>query len=232
MDLETLLAEIKRPCTTFELGGFRPTHALEESWLGSVTRYLPDEEIPIDQQGKPMVPLGQFYLPGLPYVPSLLSDVALLTVFSSTDFEGEAELMDGCWEVREYTDPSKLVVKQLPPPPNALKAFPLQAKLKEADYPVWDGGGLTDEQEDAFIALENEGIIEDFFDVAEHQGTHKVGGYPTFCQPGPEGEMEPYQFMFQIASDPKLQFNVVDGGVLSFWKHPTDGTWKLYYDFF
>jgi len=230
MDLTALLKEIGRPCTTLEAGGFRPTYALEESWLGKVSLYAEEEGIPIDKHGKPMAPLGQFYLPAFPFVPPQLVGVTLLTAFISLEFTGDAEEMERCWEIREYADPYKLVSKDFPPDPNHLKPFPLRPNLVPADYPIWDGGGLTPEEEDAFLELEEEGEIEGYSEVAENKEVHKFGGYPSFCQSGVD--LYPHEFVFQVATDNKILLNVVDGGILTFWKNPNDGTWKLYYDFY
>ena len=42
---------------------------------------------------------------------------------------------------------------------------------------------------------------------------------------------EGFQFVFQISSDEKADFNVIDGGSLMFAKNPQSGAWSLYYDF-
>ncbi|WP_346189517.1 DUF1963 domain-containing protein [Rubritalea halochordaticola] len=230
MDLESLLKEIGKPCTGFEVGGFRPTNEVYESWLGKVSLYLPEEEVPIDKYGKPMMQLGQFYLPALPYVPESLAEVSLLTVFISQELEGDSDLMDGCWEIREYKSLEGLLTREFNEGWKGIKAFPLKPVLIETDHPVWDGGGLTREQEDAFIRLEGKREFDSYYDVTTHAYSHKFGGYPSFCQSGVE--MEPYEFVFQISSDEKLQLNVIDGGSFTFWRHPQKRAWKLYYDFF
>jgi uncharacterized protein YwqG len=230
MDLPTLLTEVSRPCTVFDVGGFRPTNEVQESWLGKVSLYKPDEEVPVDKHGNPMMQLAQFHVPSLPFIPKLLDDIAVLTVFISTQIEGDSELMDGCWEIREYRDINDLVTKDIHHDFPSIKGFPLRPNLIESDHPIWDGGGLSSEQEDAFLELENDGEIEDYYDVTTHTYSHKVGGYPSFCQSGVD--LAPYEFIFQISSDEKLQLNIIDGGNLTFWRHPQNGTWKLYYDFY
>lgn len=230
MNLATLLEQIACPCTTFGVGGFRPTNAIEESWLGQVSHFLPDEEVPLDKHGCAMMPLGQFYLPALPYVPASLAGVSLLTAFISDDLEGDSDLMAGCWEIREYRSVDSLVRKEPEEKVAKLKPFPLRPQLVEADHPVWDGGGLTPEQENAFLALECSGDITNYYDVTSHNYSHKFGGYPSFCQSGVD--FHPYEFVFQVSSDPKIQLNVIDSGSLTFWRHPDSETWKLYYDFY
>jgi len=230
MDLQSLLKQISRPCTVFDVGGFRPANDIEESWLGKVALYSPNEGIPTDKHGNSMMQLGQFFLPTLPYVPVSLSDVSLLTVFISEQLEGDSDLMDGCWEIREYSDITRLVPKDFATSSSSLKAFPLRQRLVSTDHPVWDGGGLSPAQEDAFLQLECDGEIEDYFDVTSHVYSHKLGGYPSFCQSGVD--LHPYEFVFQISSDQKIKLNVIDSGSLTFWRHPEDGSWKLYYDFY
>ena len=230
MNLTTLIEEVSLPCTTFEVGGFRPTNNIEESWLGLVSHCLQDEEHPLDRHGNTMMPLGQFYLPALPYLPASLSRISLLTVFISPELEGDCDLMEGCFEVREYRELDLLVRKELADTVKGIKPFPLIPILVGADHPVWDGGGLTPEQEDAFVALESSGEISNYFDVTSHVYAHKFGGYPSFCQPGVD--LQPYEFMFQVLSDEKIQLNVIDNGSLTFWRHPELETWKLYYDFY
>ena len=40
-----------------------------------------------------------------------------------------------------------------------------------------------------------------------------------------------FEFMFQISSDSKACFNVIDNGSLMFSRNPENGEWSLYYDF-
>ena len=232
MDLTTLLQEVGRPCTKFEVGGFRPTYEIEESWLGRVSLFLPDENVPIDKHGNQMMELGQFFLPALPYVPASLSDVSLVTAFISPEFEGDSDLMEGCFEIREYPHVDMLVHKETETETDGsgLKPFPLRPEQAMIDNPIWDGGGLTSTQEDAFLALKRSSQISNYYDVTSHVYGHKFGGYPSFCQSGVD--LDPYEFVFQVASDAKIELNVIDSGSLMFWRHPKLETWKLYYDFY
>jgi len=177
-----------------------------------------------------MMELGQFYLPAMPYVPDALSETILLTVFISLQLEGDADLMKGCFEIREYRSMDALIRKEFGTQSVGLKPFPLKSCFVEEDHPVGDGGGLTSEQEDAFIELERIGEISDYYDVTIHSHSHKFGGYPSFCQS--DVDLYPHEFVFQISSDPKIQLNVIDNGSLTFWRHPELRTWRLYYDFY
>lgn len=73
-----------------------------------------------------MLPLAQFYLPALPYVPQVLDGVKLITVFISQDLIGKSpEQMDGLWKVREYKNEEELVIKELANPRSQIRPFPL-----------------------------------------------------------------------------------------------------------
>ena len=41
-----------------------------------------------------------------------------------------------------------------------------------------------------------------------------------------------FEFVFQISSDEKACFNVIDNGSLLFSRNPDNGEWALYYDFY
>lgn len=231
VDIQEIKRQLVKPATTFEAGGFRPTDAIEESWLGRVFLYRPDEEIPVNAAGQPLFPLAQFYLPALPWVSPLLANVRVMTVFMTEDFGEVFEPMGDNWLIREYGYDEQLVRKDLSVPGSFLKAFPLKAEKVEEDYPLWDGAGVPEDLVDEICALENAGEISNYFDVTTHSYKHKIGGWPSFCQPGIEAG-EGFEFVFQISSDPKINLNVVDNGSLMFWKHRVTGEWLIYYDFY
>ncbi len=191
-----------------------------------------DEELPTDQNGAQMLPLAQFYLPALPYVPQVLDGVKLLAVFISQDLIGKSpEQMDGLWTIREYSDVSELVIKELSNPRSQIRPFPLQPKFAADDVASWDGGGLDANAIDEILRLEETEGLEYYDDIAlEFYNCTKFGGYPSFCQ-SEVSFGDGYQFVFQISSDEKTGFNVIDGGSLMFAKNPQSGAWSLYYDF-
>jgi len=230
MNLETLLEEITRPCTKLIVGGFKPTNQLEESWFGKVNLYKKEEDVPLDKNGSPMMQLAQFFLPSIDNVDSSLSEVKILTVFVSSNIEANAMHVDGNFEVREYTHNDILVSKEIAPVESNVKAFPIKTEQISADHPNWDEGGLTYGQFEAFLELEEDGVISSYFDVTSHLRDHKFGGYPSFCQSGVN--LSPYKFIFQIDSDSKLGLNVFDGGSFQFWRCSETATWKLYFDFY
>ena len=105
------------------------------------------------------------------------------------------------------------------------------AEAVAEDFPLWDGGGIPDEVEQAILDLERSGRIECYYDLINHCYEHKLGGYPSYCQSGIDVG-DGFEFVMQIASDAKIGLNVVDGGKLMFWKHRDTGEWALYFDFY
>ena len=231
--IKELQRKIAREITYFQTGGVRPRGAIDECWIGRVLAYAADEELPVDQNGAPMLPLAQVYLPALPSVPQVLDGVKLITVFLAQDLIGKSpEQMDGLWKVREYSDVNELVIKELSNPRSQIRPFPLQPKFAADDTPVWDGGGLEPDVVHEILELKRSvGLY--YSDVTaglEYYNCTKLGGYPSFCQSGVSFG-DGFQFVFQISSDEKAGFNVIDGGSLMFAKNPQNGAWSLYYDF-
>ena len=231
--IKELQRKIAREITYFQTGGARPRGAIDECWIGRVLAYAADEELPTDQNGVPMLPLAQFYLPALPHVPQVLDGVKLLAVFISQDLIGKFDDdMDGLWKVREYKNEEELVIKELANPRSQIRPFPLQPKFAADDTPVWDGGGLEPDVVHEILELKRSvGLY--YSDVTaglEYYNCTKLGGYPSFCQSGVSFG-DGYQFVFQVSSDEKAGFNVIDGGSLMFAKNPQSGAWSLYYDF-
>lgn len=54
MSLEQIKAVLARPAVELTAGGFRPTYAATESWLGRVYLGRPGEALPLNAQGRPM----------------------------------------------------------------------------------------------------------------------------------------------------------------------------------
>ncbi len=232
--IQKLKQKIERSATIFQTGGLKPENNLYESWIGRVYLYCRNEDIPLDQNGNQMLPLAQFYLPTLPFVPEKLKGIKVLTIFISKDFPDIFEEMGNNWLIREYYDEDILEIKQLENSSSYLKPFPLTPKFVTNDCPIWDGGGLDDETENEILAMENEKLIEDYYDITEHYYETKFGGYPSFMQSGigvSNGFGEGFEFIFQISSDEKANLNVVDSGSFMFAKSIETQKWSLYYDF-
>ncbi|WP_236233586.1 DUF1963 domain-containing protein [Pseudomonas tohonis] len=230
-EIQAIRHLLARPATRFSAGGFRPTQADEESWLGRVFLFRPDEGIPLDAAGDTMLPLAQFHLPSLPVNHPLLADVRVLALFISAEFGQPLEPMGAHWLIREYGHHETLQRKELSAPASFIKPFPLKAERLDEDYPLWDGGGVPADLEERILELERQGTIDSYYDIVSHCHDHKIGGYPSFCQSGIDPG-EGFEFVFQISSDAKINLNVVDSGSLMFWKHRSSGEWALYYDFY
>lgn len=231
MDKEQLKGHISRPATWMSTGGFRPTQALTESWVSRVFVYRENEVIPLDKSGQPMSPLFQLCLEGLPFVPDIVKNTLFLTVFLSPELPMGVTPNGQNWLVREYGYDEPIMRKELHNPDSWFKPFPLKANLIAQDCPVWDGGGLASGDSDTIIALEDKGIISDYHhDFPNHYG-HKLGGFPSFCQPG-VSMGKGFEFVMQIATDEKANINIVDSGTVFLAKHPKTGDWNYYCDFY
>ena len=231
MEIQEIKQRLARPAVKLIAGGFRPADTGEESWLGNVFLFRPDEEVPTNQAGQPLLPYAQFYLPNLPFNSPLLTGVRVLTVFVSAPLPEHFEPMGSNWVIREYGPDDILVRKALPVEGSFLKPFQLRAEVVQEDFPLWDGGGIPEDLEHEISKMEREGVIESYYDLITHTYEHKIGGYPSFCQSGVDPG-EGFEFVFQISSDAKINLNVVDNGSLMFWKHIETGEWALYYDFY
>ncbi len=230
-EIENIKKQIVRKATVIITDGFKPTNSNSESWIGKVYLYKEDEEIPSDSKGNLMFPLFQLCLDNLENIPKILSETKALIVFISDELPMDLIENGNDWLIREYKKSDNLIIKELTNPKSFIKPFPLTPKIIEEDYPVWDGGGLTSEMEDKILELENSGVIDDYYDITENQYGHKLGGYPSFCQSGVDFG-DDYEFVFQIASDEKANFNIVDSGTIFLAKNSSTGEWKYYCDFY
>ena len=230
-EIEEIKKQIVKQGIELKTGGFKPTNSITESWIGKVYLYRKNEEIPKDKNGELMIPLFQLCFENLPFIPEIFSETKALTVFISGELPVDLTKNGENWIIREYKMSDNLVVKDLTNPKSFLKAFPLKPELIKEDYPVWDGGGLSDELEDKIIELEDSGVIDDYYDIAENQYGHKVCGYPSFCQPGIDFG-DDFEFALQIASDNKANLNIVDSGTIFLAKNSKTGEWLFYCDFY
>ena len=232
MSPEEIKAALARPAVEFTAGGFRPTYAATESWLGRVYLGRPGETLPLDAQGQPMWPLLQLVLADLPAVPDALAATQVLTVFISQQLPANTKPAPNGqnWLLREYQQGEELIQVEMPCPTSPLKPFPLKAGAIVVDYPVWDGGGAAHLAEEVW-SLQHAELISSYYDLVENQYGHKLGGWPTFCQPGIEFSPG-FEFMLQIASDAKAQLNIVDSGTIFLAKNAVTEEWEFYCDFY
>ncbi|MFT4088123.1 MAG: DUF1963 domain-containing protein [Gordonia sp. (in: high G+C Gram-positive bacteria)] len=226
LQIDEFLPILARPHSALTAGGFRPTGADDESWIGRVFLFRADDDVPLSESGRPLIPLAQLHIPSLPARSDLLDGIEILTVFVSDPLPDPLAPMGPDWVVREYRPGDELVGKDVPVR-TPLKPFPVRVEPGAADHPLWDGGGMPDAVQRRIVEHD---LIDDYFADSSHRRGHKVGGWPSFCQAG-EHPGDGFEFVFQIDSDEKVGLNVVDGGTLTFWKHRDDGRWALYYDF-
>lgn len=241
--IQNKIKEIKnklaKPITQFETGGFQPTNDKKTNWIGRVFLCKPNEAQPVmDKNGHPLYPLAQFYLPHLPYVPEQLKNIAWLTIFMAEDFPEINSFNGEGWLIREYTADEELIEYEFPQHKNLPKPFPLNPQYQAIDFPLWDGGGIPSDIEEEICELEDDEredneCLDYYEDIVgdDHSYLHKFGGYPSYCQSGMGTIFENNcEFMFQISSDNKASFNVIDGGSLMFARNKK-GDWIIYYDF-
>ena len=107
--IEEIKKQLVKRATGFITGGFRPTNSNTESWIGQVYLYRESEDIPIDSNGKAMLPLLQICLEGLPYIPDALKGSKVLTVFVSENMPGRLAYNGDDWVIREYKEEDVLV---------------------------------------------------------------------------------------------------------------------------
>ncbi len=229
--IESFKNRLAKRAVELTAGGFRPANSIDESWIGRVYLYKEDEEIPVDNQGALMLPLFQLCLSTLPFVPTALAGVKVLTVFISRDWPMDLTPNGENWLIREYGQTDLLRIKDLVNQDFWLKPFPLKPQTIEADYPVLDDDEMPGEIAEEFLGLEASGEIDEYYRVVENHYGHKIGGYPSFCQPAVDFGND-YEFVMQIASDEKAHLNIVDSGTIFLAKNIKTGKWKYYCDFF
>lgn len=227
MTIEEIKEKLEAKATLFYAGGFRPTYEFGESWFGKVAFKKDGENLPLDKDGNEMGALAMFFLDDLNAYPSVFKDKYMCSVFISYNILEHREDSKGYYCVRLYTKDDTLVPCNWTFFEDGL-SFPLKKEFIDNDYPCWDGE-IPEDIFDEIIRMENEKGIDYYDDIHEsHPCVHKIGGYPSYIQGG--GGYDPnVEFVFQITSDPKCKFNIVDGG--NFYFYYVDKDWHLYWDF-
>ncbi|MFG4001532.1 DUF1963 domain-containing protein [Flavobacterium aquidurense] len=227
VEIKLMLA---KKATEFISGGFKPINSISESWIGRVYLYHENEEIPLDNDGELMLPLFQLCLNQLPFVPKILEESKIITVFISKKFPMDLTPNGNNWVLREYKSSDNIVVKDLKNDTSFIKPFPLLNRLIEEDYPVWEDPEIPDELSNKINQLEDSGVIDSYYDIIKNNYGHKIGGYATYCQSGIDFG-EDFEFVFQIASDEKANLNIIDSGNIYLAKNRMTGDWVYYCDF-
>lgn len=228
MTVEEIRKKLMKKATIFHTGGFRPTYELGESWFGKVSFKKEGETLPLDKDGNEMGALAMFFLDDLIMYPSVFKDKFMCSVFISYNLLDHRQDSKGYYCIRLYTKEDILVPCDWTFFDDGL-SFPLSNEYID-DYPAWDGEIPTDIFNE-LLRMENEEGIDYYNDVCEESPysiLHKIGGYPSYIQCG--GGYDPnVEFVFQISSDPKCKFNIVNDG--NFYFYYVDNDWHLYWDF-
>lgn len=210
------LEALRRTPMLAEIGGFQPPDDPRTSWFGRGVG-LPGEGLP-EREGKPLFPLLQINVAELPSVPPEFAGTALLVVFLDIDDIPFDQPHGEGWLIREYASLDGLEPLPAYPGGKAPRAFPVRWELGEPEGPGWDDAcelmdlGPVDDDPEA---------SDEFFDRFQNSPRTKVGGYPHDIQHavGLDG------YVFQIGSEDKPRWNLVDGGVAYFFK-AADGEWR------
>jgi uncharacterized protein YwqG len=230
MTIEEVKNKLAKPAIVFETGGCLPEYSMNESWIGDVYLFAPDEDAPMNEGGNPMHPLLQLCTEGLPYLPECLSETKLITVFVSDDLPMDVTPNGHNWMLREYGHDTKLTVKKPVYPDWEVKPYPLKPLPVKQDYPVWEDEIISDDMSKEIIMLgKSKGV--DYYDMVENIDGHKLGGYPAYIQNGVDYG-EGFEFVLQISTDEKARLNIVDSGNIYLAKNAESGEWMFYCDFF
>ncbi|WP_047984373.1 DUF1963 domain-containing protein [Ornithinibacillus californiensis] len=228
MNISQIKDALFKQATIFQTGGFRPTEELGESWIGKVLWGKKEEIIPTNFK-----PLCTLFLNELPYVPEELSSYQLLTIYMDYDVFNHLneDNLVSFFKINCYTNLDEL--QKINEQSTKIKPFPLTPFFIDNDAPAWeDSYSISPEIEDEILRLEFEASMEYYDDIVEKvYSSHKVGGYPSFTQGG-VSYGEDYPFVFQVSSDEKAQFNIVDNGSFYFLYNQEKEDWIVYCDFY
>ena len=179
-----------------------------------------------------MTPLATLFIEPSKYIPDQISKFKLITIYMSEDIWDnliEIDLKD-YFEIRTYDDLNNLVKCDYIS--DKIKPLPLTVSQIDNDYPFWDNGGIPKNLFDIIFEMEQNNNISYFDDIFENNAaTHKLGGYPSFCQSG-YWFKNGYDYVMQISSDQKADFNIVDCGNFYFYYNKECNDWKVYCDFY
>ena len=187
------------------------------------------EEWPHDSEGRAMQFVAQLNLTEAPFVPEVLRNVALLTIFVGEKCI-ERRFDPGSWVLRAYPSLDGLSPVTTPPQPwHWLKGF--ECRWQQADdYPSYD---------DALLRLPDGYSLEDDLPEERHSlNVHrsKVGGFASTVQHEVQfappikttdgwQKVEEPPFVLQIVSEEKARLMWADNGVLYLGRRPETNEW-------
>lgn len=227
MNIPQIKNALFKQATIFQTGGFRPTEELGESWIGKVLWGKEGETIPSNFD-----PICTIFLNNLPYVPKELISHQLLTIYLDFDVFNNLNMNNlvSFFKINCFTNLDE--IQKINEQSARIKPFPLKPLFINNDTPAWDSDDIDPKLQDEILRLEFEDGIEYYDDIVEKiYSTHKLGGYPSFTQGGVSFG-EDYPFVFQISSDEKARFNIVDSGSFYFFYNQEKRDWIVYCDFY
>jgi uncharacterized protein YwqG len=184
-----------RTASIVHIGGFRPTGDPLASHFGLAPVGLPNEQWP-SYEGQPLMLVCQLNLTAAPFVPQLLSDIALITFFAASETpESKENGVD--WHLRAYKSVDGLVPMTVPPDaPRFYRGF--ECRWEECtDQPVYD-----DPEIEVPAGFDRVGVHLD------NVRRTKIGGYASNiqCEPWWADQHHPAnpRFCLQIASEEKV----------------------------
>jgi len=216
------------------------------SWFFGHSVALPNEEFK-DIKGKPLFPLIQINCSELPYVPKQLKGIALIVVYvipttiPSYEKPYTKQIEPGKyiglnWALREYKSLSGLKPLEniVMPQFNVnlwAKSAQIKWKLVNNELPSW-GGAWQEIRSDVMEKINNDDELDDIFWKYSHSYETKVGGYLYEVQHYPDHSLKDgSEFVFQIGSNEKIDFNIIDSGVMGFFKNRR-GFWECNTQFY
>ena len=217
MDEHEVRERLRRRAIVFEVGGFRPSEDLFESWFGRVNVCTAGEAWP-ELDGKPMHALCQINLTTMPFRPPRLDDVEMLAVFIGPDVLAMDTPNGRNWCIRAYKQIAGLVPLGQRDTGSITKPFPMRSRVVEDDFPCW---------EDVPLELPEE-IADNYYDLFKNTSGFKLGGWPTLIQaeiywaPWNKHPTAP-EYVFQIDSEPKANWSWGNGGVGYFGRGTAEG---------
>ncbi len=201
------LDSLLRKAAVAEVGGFRPPDTYLTSWFGGPGVGLPGETLPI-YNGKDMFPLLQVRIDELPFVTEAFVNTALFVLFMNReDLPFDQPHVDG-WMIREYASLNGLEPLALSSEADIVKSFPIRWNLIEGDAPGWE------DLSEIVDWPQRDDDTNTFHEAYKTYGGTKIGGFPSEIQHGAGVK----DFVFQIDSEPKANWQWGDGGIGYFHK--------------
>ena len=198
------------------LGGFRPPQNPTISWFGGQGVGSFGEVLP-QYQGKNMFVLLQVNVTELPYAPESLNDTKLLVVFLNREQIPFNRKHGEGWLIKEYRSLEGLQPLPASNDKEMVRPFPIHWELSESDAPCWETAcNIIDMK-----AINESEVASDlFFEKYTNYSGTKIGGWPTEIQHFVGNEEN--EFVFQIGSEGKSNWQWLDGGVGYFFKDRND----------